>query len=74
MLIEFAAEMHMKIMRTHFDNKEIHKETWISPNGLVQNQIDHLLIEKKYARTIKDCRNYRGADTAVTMSYLLLLH
>lgn len=35
---------------------------WISPNR-IKNQVDNLLTERKYARTIKYYRSYRGAGT-----------
>ncbi|KAK9693646.1 hypothetical protein QE152_g34056 [Popillia japonica] len=61
-LIEFALENSMKIVSTAFDHKDIHKETWIAPNGLTKNQIDHVLIEMKHAKNITNVRSYRGAD------------
>lgn len=60
-IIEFARENKMKIISTHFDHKDIHKATWISPSGNASNQIDHMLIEERDMRTVKDVRSYRGA-------------
>ncbi|XP_018575218.1 craniofacial development protein 2-like [Anoplophora glabripennis] len=62
-LIEFALESNMKIVSTAFDHKNIHKETWIAPNGETRNQIYHVLIERKHAKDVTDVRSYRGADS-----------
>ena len=61
-LIQFAEEKSLKIKSTAFDHKDIHKETWISPDGKTRNQIDHLLIESKHQQEIQDVRSFRGAD------------
>lgn len=61
-LIEFATEVDMKIMSTYFQRKEIHKGTWVSPDGKTCNQIDHVLTEKKYANIVKNVTSQRGAD------------
>lgn len=52
----------MKIVSTSFDYKNIHKETWLSPNGKTKNQIDYVLIEMKHLKRVTDVRSYRGAD------------
>ncbi|VDO83114.1 unnamed protein product [Schistosoma margrebowiei] len=49
---------------TIFPHKRIHKTTWTSPDHTSQNQIDHICINKKFRRTMKDVRTKRGADIA----------
>jgi hypothetical protein len=38
--------------------------TWISPNGRDKNQIDHIIINGKWRRSLQDVRVMRGADVA----------
>ena len=61
-LIYFAASRNMIISSTQFAHKNIHKQTWRSPDGITTNQIDHVLIDKRRASGIIDVRYFMGAD------------
>jgi len=52
----------MTISSTTFPHKDIHKATWKSPDGITANQIDHILIQKKFRSCIKYIPSYRGSD------------
>ncbi|VDP47671.1 unnamed protein product [Schistosoma margrebowiei] len=49
---------------TIFPHNRIHKATWISPDHTIENQIDHICINKKFRRTMEEVRTRRGADVA----------
>ena len=54
----------MVITGTIFPHKEIHKQTWISPDRRTCNQIDHLLINRKFRTSMLDTRAIKSADIA----------
>ena len=47
-----------------FPHKRIHKATWISPNHVMQKQIDHICISRKFRRSWQDVWVMRGADVS----------
>lgn len=42
--------------------KSIHKAAWTSTDGKTKNQIDHVLISKRFRNSVKDIRVYRSTD------------
>jgi len=69
-LIQFASSHNAIVSSTTFQHKDIHNMTWRSPDGKVHNQIDHVVVNRRYARCITDVRSQRGADVG-TDHYLV---
>lgn len=61
-LCEICDRNELMITGTLFPHKMIHKATWTSPDGLTRNQIDHILISRKFRNSVKNTRVYRSAD------------
>jgi hypothetical protein len=45
-----------------FPYHKIHKYTWTSPDGKTQNQINHVLIDKRQHSNIIEARSFTAAD------------
>ena len=61
-LIEFCALNDHVIGGTLFKHRHIHKLTWISPNGRDHNQIDHIIVNRRYKRSLLNTRAMKGVD------------
>jgi len=61
-LLELCMTYDLVVGGTLFPHREIHKLTWCSPNGRDKNQIDHLVINETWKRSLQDVRVRREAD------------
>jgi len=60
----FAMRNDLVIAGTIFPHRRKHKVTWVSPDGVTENQIDHVCTSRKFRRSLQDVRVKRGADAA----------
>ena len=62
-LLQFCEENNMMIANTYFQHpKRRLYITWRSPGDIYRNQIDFILINKRYRNAVKQARTYPGAD------------
>ena len=61
-VIDFATSRNMIVSSTYFEHKNIHKATWVSPDGRTKNQIDHVLIDGRHCLNVLDVRSCRGPN------------
>jgi hypothetical protein len=45
-VVNFGTSKNLVVKSTMFSHRNIHKYTWTSPGGNIQNQIDHILIDR----------------------------
>jgi endonuclease/exonuclease/phosphatase family metal-dependent hydrolase len=62
-LTGLANALSMVIGSTTFPHKNIHLNTWRSPDGKTTNQIDHVLIDARHKSNMMDIRSYRRTNT-----------
>ena len=70
-LVNFATSKNLVVKSTMFPHRNIHKYTWTSPDGKTHNQIDHVLIDRRWHSSVLDVRSLRGADCD-TDNYLVI--
>jgi endonuclease/exonuclease/phosphatase family metal-dependent hydrolase len=61
-LVNFATSKNLRVKRTMFPQRNIHKYTWPSPDGKTHNQIDHILVDRRRHSNVLDVRSFRAAD------------
>jgi len=52
----------MVVKSKKFPYRNILKYTWTSPDGMIHNQIDHVLIGRRWHSSILAVQSFRGAD------------
>ena len=61
-LIHFCEENNLTIMNTFFELPARLKYTWKSPGDVKRNQIDYIMINRRFRNSIRRCKTYPGAD------------
>ena len=62
MICDSCASNGLDIGGTLFPHKKSHKVTWRSPDGITENQIDHVGINKPWRSSLRDTRVMQSAD------------
>ena len=57
-----SGSKNLVVKSTMFPHHNIHKYTWASPDGKTHNQIDHILIDRRWQSSVLDVRSFTGAD------------
>jgi len=53
-IVNFATSKNLVVKSMMFPHQNIHKYTWTSSDGKTQNQIDHILIDRRWHSSILD--------------------
>jgi hypothetical protein len=66
-VVNFATSKNLVVKSTMFPHCKIHKYTWTSSEGNTHNQIDHVLIERRWHSSIPDVRFSEGLTVIMTI-------
>jgi endonuclease/exonuclease/phosphatase family metal-dependent hydrolase len=61
-LVNFPTSKNLRVKSTMFPHRNIHTYTWTFPDGKTDNQIDHLLVDRRRHSYVLDVRLFRAAD------------
>jgi len=61
---DLCATSNLVTGRSYFQQRRIHKATWVSPDLQTESQTDHMCIRKRLRRTLQDVCVRQGADVA----------
>jgi hypothetical protein len=56
-----GAHLKISVKSTLSAHRNIHKFTWASPDGKINNQIDYILIDKQMNLSVLNVRSFRAA-------------
>ena len=62
LLIDFCQENGLMILNTLFKQHPRRLYTWSSPDGSYRNQIDYILVQKRWRSSFTSAKTYPGAD------------
>jgi len=60
--MNFATSQNLVVNSTMYPLQNIHQYTWTSLDGKTHNQIDHILIDRRWYLSIQDVQSFSGAD------------
>ena len=61
-IVNFVTSKNLVVKRTMFPHRGIHNHTLTSPDGKTNNQIDRILIDRRWHSNILDVQSFRGTD------------
>jgi len=61
-ILNFDTSKNLFVRNTMFPPRNIRQYTWTSPDVKTHNQIDHLLIDRRWHSSVLDVHTFRGAD------------
>jgi hypothetical protein len=61
-VVNFVTSKNLMDKSTMFPHCNIHKLTWMSPNGKAHNKIDNFFIDRRKHSSTLDARSFRAAD------------
>ena len=62
LIVDFCREFGLVVTNTWNEQRVEERHTWISPDGRTRNQIDYILIDKRYRNSVTNSKSRPEAD------------
>ena len=62
LMVDFCREFGLVVTNTWNEQRVEERHTWISPDGRTRNQIDYILIDKRYRNSVTNSKSRPEAD------------
>ena len=72
-MIEFCEENQLIVTNTWYKQPRRRLYTWTTPNGLHRNQIDYIMIQKRWRSMVKSAKTMPGADCGTDHELLVAI-
>jgi endonuclease/exonuclease/phosphatase family metal-dependent hydrolase len=71
-LVNFPTSKNLGVKSTMLPHSNIHKYTWMSPDGKTHNRIDHILVDRRRQSNVIDVLDHTGNADCDTDHYLVV--
>ena len=61
-VVDFCTRHKLHVTNTWFQQKISAQHTWVSPDGVTKNQIDYVLVDKRFRQGVRNSKSMPGAD------------
>ena len=61
-VVNFCKRHNLCVTNTWFQQKKSARHTWIAPDKVTKNQIDYVLVDKRYRNSIQNSKSMPGAE------------
>ena len=61
-LVNFCKRHNLFVTNTWFQQKRSAQHTWIAPDKVTKNQIDYVLVDKRYRNSIQNSKSMPDAE------------
>ena len=61
-ILDYCRRHNLMIANTWFQTRQNARHTWLAPDGKTKNQIDYIMVDKRYRNGVINCKTRLDAD------------
>src|SRR6188768_1929770 len=67
-VVDFCTRHKLHVTNTWFQQKISAQHPWVSPDGVTKNQIDYVLVDKRFRQGVRNSKSMPGADCGLIIT------